>query len=160
MKHTKYIKHYNEKYNGFLPLWVAIEILSFGETSMLYRNLRPKYKGLITKYFFLEYEVLYSWISTVSAIRNMCAHNDRLYKNTVKSAPRQVDGLYIDSSMASGIKIITCLSDDISRLEFIKEINDLRKPSATAFKTAYRLSNNWDKKVNSFLASRNNKPAK
>lgn len=51
-KDKLFIKHYNEKYNGILPLWVATEIISLGDISRFYNNLKSKYAQLISKYYY------------------------------------------------------------------------------------------------------------
>ena len=83
------VKHHNEKYGGIIPIWAAVEIVSFGTLSKLYCNLNETDR----KTFSLEhYEVkewmLKSWLRSFVECRNICAHYGRLYNRILLSRPR------------------------------------------------------------------------
>lgn len=84
-----FIRHHAQKYNGKIPVWVAIEILSFGALSKLYSNMSSDDRNHIAK---LNYRVsaiyLESWLKCLSYIRNICAHYGRLYNRPLTSKPR------------------------------------------------------------------------
>lgn len=84
-----FIKHHFEKYEGKIPVWVAIEVLSFGALSKLYSNMKNGDKNQIAK---RNYRVpaiyLESWLKCMSYIRNICAHYGRLYNRPLTSKPR------------------------------------------------------------------------
>lgn len=84
-----FIKHHFEKYEGKIPVWVAIEILSFGSISKLFSNMKNIDKNQIAK---RNYRVpaiyLVSWLKCLSYIRNICAHYGRLYNRSLTSKPR------------------------------------------------------------------------
>lgn len=78
-KKVLFIKHNKEKY-GKIPIWVGIEFLSFGTVSHLYENMRTVDKKKIAReYFGLSYEILESWLRSISNVRNRCAHHSRIY---------------------------------------------------------------------------------
>jgi|LGOV01.1.fsa_nt_gb abortive infection bacteriophage resistance protein len=78
-KKVLYIKHNKEKY-GKIPIWVGTEFLSFGTVSHLYENMKTGDKKKIARdYFGLSYEILESWLRSISNVRNRCAHHSRIY---------------------------------------------------------------------------------
>ncbi|MDQ2720320.1 MAG: Abi family protein [Bacteroidota bacterium] len=114
-----FISHYFNKYTNphNPPAWMAIEILSFGQVSTLYKNLATNdAKKSIASHFGVSVPVLESWIEHLVYIRNICAHHGRLWNRimTVKAvipsnpikkwitiAPSKPDKLYTTLSIAS-----------------------------------------------------------
>ena len=72
------ITHYIDKY-GFVPPFVLIKILTLGELSKLYAMLKQSDRQSISKNFKLSDKVLRQIIINMTMIRNICAHNDRLF---------------------------------------------------------------------------------
>lgn len=75
---NKYINHYMTKY-GFLPLWVLVNTLSFGEICNFYKLMKQKERILISQEFNISELDLTSLLSILSKTRNLCAHDERLY---------------------------------------------------------------------------------
>ena len=75
---NKYIKHYMTKY-GFTPLWVLVNILSFGDICNFYKLMKQKERIVISKEFNIKEFDLTSLLSILSKTRNLCAHDERLY---------------------------------------------------------------------------------
>lgn len=79
-KDKKYIKHHKIKYEGNYPIWVLVEILTFGNISMLYSNLKKKDKQFIKNEMCnVPIPLTEQWIYMLSKLRNDCAHYERLY---------------------------------------------------------------------------------
>ncbi len=142
-KDKLFIKHYNEKYNGILPLWVATEIISLGDISRFYNNLKSKYAQLISKYYYnINDDTLKSWFFTISSIRNSCAHHNRLYKTHLKAVPKNHGSLNFKRDISSAIIIIGVLLRKEDRKKYIEEINDFienNRGSLFSAKSAYGL---------------------
>jgi abortive infection bacteriophage resistance protein len=84
-----FVEHYYKNYAGNFPIWVAIEVTSFGTLSKLYRNLNEDSKKHIAKtYYTVPYRYLESWLQTLSNVRNVCAHFGRLYNKHLTFKPR------------------------------------------------------------------------
>jgi abortive infection bacteriophage resistance protein len=84
-----FIKHHFEKYSGIIPVWVAIEVLSFGTLSKLFSNMKSEDKSHIAKTNYQAPAIyLESWLKCLSYIRNICAHYGRLYNRPLTSKPR------------------------------------------------------------------------
>lgn len=86
--------HHINKYSDPLPIYKVVEVLTFGELSRLFENLRPKNKNEINnikdkiKIIYQNFnhgskkanhEQLTSWIRELVEVRNICAHYDMLW---------------------------------------------------------------------------------
>ncbi len=75
---NKYISHYMTRY-GFVPLWVLVNILSFGDICNFYRLEKQKERVSISKEFDIAEFELSSLLNILCKTRNLCAHDERLY---------------------------------------------------------------------------------
>ncbi len=75
---NKMIVHYIDTYN-YIPLWVLVRILTFGKISKFYSIMKPKDKNNISKKFKIKHEVLKIYLTNLGEIRNICAHDEKLY---------------------------------------------------------------------------------
>ncbi len=78
------VAHHNEKYDGVLPIWAAVEILSFGAVSKMFKNLNAADRQAfsLTNYRAPEW-YLTSWLGCFVEARNICAHYGRLYNRNL-----------------------------------------------------------------------------
>lgn len=84
-----FIKHYNEKYDGQFPIWVVVEMLTFGTISMLYSNSDYEIKKRIAKEIYVvPPEYIQNWLRGLVIIRNICAHRGRLYNRPIVIKPK------------------------------------------------------------------------
>lgn len=90
-----YVVHNMDKY-GKLPVWAAVEIMSFGTLSMLYGNLNFTVGvdedgiGLadaIAGAFGTKQRYLKSWAHHLTTVRNIAAHHDRFYNRVMNIRP-------------------------------------------------------------------------
>ena len=95
-----FIKHNFDNHDGEVPVWAAVEVLSFGTLSKIIKNLKTgtgsSYSILAANYQYKSskgnlvnpsQKMLASWIQGVSVLRNMCAHNSRIYNRTIHTTP-------------------------------------------------------------------------
>ena len=75
---NKYINHYITNY-GFIPLWVLVNIMSFGDICNFYRLMKQKERILISMNYNIKETDLSSLLNILSKTRNLCAHDERLY---------------------------------------------------------------------------------
>ena len=81
-----FIKHFQGDY---LPIWVLVEIMSFGNISMMYANLIDTNKDLICKgYLNINKYYLKNYLYVLSNLRNSCAHQGRIYGKEFELAPK------------------------------------------------------------------------
>lgn len=81
-----FLKHYREKYSHpeLPPVWMASEILSLGNLSHWYANLKElKTRKGISEPFGLEPSVFATYVHHLSVVRNICAHHGRLWNRTI-----------------------------------------------------------------------------
>jgi abortive infection bacteriophage resistance protein len=81
-----FIKHFQGDY---LPIWVLVEIMSFGNISMMYANLIDSNKDLVCKsYLNINKIYLKNYLYVLSNLRNSCAHHARIYGKEFELAPK------------------------------------------------------------------------
>jgi len=86
-KKVPFVKHHIDKYDGRFPIWVAIELFTFGNLSSLYNIMKKEDQKEIAKLYNTETMYLGSWILALVEIRNICAHYSRLYNMPLKQIP-------------------------------------------------------------------------
>ncbi len=72
--------HYTEKY-GYVPMWIAVKVLSFGIVSELYQILKTEDQISIARDFHATREQLVVYFPILANFRNLCAHEDILYEH-------------------------------------------------------------------------------
>lgn len=87
-----FIKEHFKKYDKpeFPPAWKTMELASFGTLSKFYYNFSDKKtKKLIARQFNLpQHEVMESWMRSIAALRNYCAHHARLWNRYFNATPQ------------------------------------------------------------------------
>lgn len=83
-----FIQHHKDKYEGDLPIWVAVELLSFGQLSRLFKNLCCNVQDEIckTNYGKISKEYIENWLQGFTILRNICAHRGRVYNKNINFA--------------------------------------------------------------------------
>ncbi|MGY6741538.1 MAG: Abi family protein [Cecembia sp.] len=85
-----FIRHYRKKYSNPAnpPAWMALELASFGQLSMLFKNLKPNQaRKRVSSHFGVDEMVLESWLESLSYVRNACAHHMRLWNRKLPKTP-------------------------------------------------------------------------
>jgi abortive infection bacteriophage resistance protein len=88
-----FVRHFKEHYEEFpsLPIWAAVEIMSFGRLSKLFSGLPTADKQAVSVLYQVRAPVLRSWLHTLVYIRNLCAHHARLWNREMMIAPMLPD---------------------------------------------------------------------
>lgn len=74
-----YIAHHANKY-GNVPLWVAMNALTFGQTSKIYQYIPNDIQYKISqKFYHVTERELHQFITVIARCRNTCAHGERLF---------------------------------------------------------------------------------
>lgn len=75
-----FVKHHQQKYSGNFPIWVAIELISFGTLSKIFNNLNNEDANFICKeHYRIRPYYIRNWLHALSVTRNICAHYGRIY---------------------------------------------------------------------------------
>lgn len=77
-KYREYIEH-NFTKHGHVPMWVLIRAISFGTTSIFYKNMLEPEKTIIAKYYSLTPSQLANMLEVVVSFRNIVAHGERTF---------------------------------------------------------------------------------
>lgn len=122
------LTHYIEKY-GFVPPFVLTKILTLGELSRFYNMLKQSDRQMISKEFKISDKLLKQILKNITMIRNICAHNDRLFSFHSKFflTFKDIDSNYINKDNSTNLfmimKSMQILLDEEKRIEFEKLIN-------------------------------------
>lgn len=85
----EFVKHYNSKYGGKFPLWVVMELFSFGTLAFFYKDMHSADKKVLANdYYNCSPSELDNWIFCMNELRNYCAHYNRLYGNRFPMLPK------------------------------------------------------------------------
>lgn len=138
-KDYPYIQHQKDAYHN-IPLWVMVKALPMGSISKMYSYLSPRVQSRVSKeYAFVNEEELSRMLDLLSRVRNVCAHNERLYdykyrKGAIKDAylhkalniPKQ-NGIYkIGKSDLFAVLIsLKYLLDEEEMNELVEQIRNL-----------------------------------
>ena len=73
-------KSFMQKYNNKVPpIWMTIELLSFGELSQFYkRYLKDEDRNILANNYALSATAMESWLHSLTLLRNRCAHHSKL----------------------------------------------------------------------------------
>ena len=88
------VTHHMQKYGGAFPLWVIMELFSFGALNTFYSDMKLEDKRAVAESAFdLPYRCVENWLQCLSELRNRCAHYNRLYADPFGVAPKQIPDL-------------------------------------------------------------------
>jgi abortive infection bacteriophage resistance protein len=124
--------HFRNKHHGDqMPIWIAVELLDFGPLSIFLSGMRyTDLQVIAASYGIPRQHLVKSWIRSLSAIRNICAHHSRLWNKPLidqPALPRQGEIEALDHILAipnGNHRLYAALA--IMRL-LLKEINPRTK---------------------------------
>ena len=77
-KHHQVVTHYMTQH-GYIPLWVLVNVLTFGKITNFYLNMKPSDKSRVAKFFKVNTKELHKYMSMLGLARNKCAHDERFF---------------------------------------------------------------------------------
>ena len=96
----RFIIHNYLHHDGMIPIWATVEVISFGTLSKLIGNLMvgkaSAYNAIASRFSYCSnrgnqcipsHDMLSSWVRACGILRNICAHNSRLYNRTISIKP-------------------------------------------------------------------------
>ena len=136
-----FIKDHFYKYDKpeFPPAWKTLELVSLGTLSKLYYNFADnQVKKRIAREFNLpQHEVLESWMRSLSALRNYCAHHSRLWNRMLTSPPQlsvNLRGNWIANRQVDANKLYAVLCCIVYWLDSMQYGNDFKLQFKTILK--------------------------
>lgn len=135
------IKWYYEKY-GYYPFWVVVNILTIGSVSRIFSKLKQSDQIEIAKNYMLPFDYLGSYIRHINLVRNICAHNDVLYRyKSINAIPQKVkkvkeiyENLGIEKNNKTG-RFVNGTNDFLATIIIFKLL--LSKENYNLFKTQF-----------------------
>lgn len=83
-----FVKHYIDHYDSNFPIWVIIELFTFGMLSRFYSDMTTVDKKLLARDLFsTSPKNMTSWLRCITDLRNICAHYGRLYYRIFPAIP-------------------------------------------------------------------------
>ena len=146
------VKHHVNKYGGILPLWAMIEMMSFGNVSKFFMNLKTKDKKEICRSAFKDIpsDKLENFYHCLVYFRNECCHYARLYMMRHAIQPKLykpstfVNGTYDYRSTYSFILILLYVNPNKKLGEkAIAELKKLKIKSKVDFVSKYGFDPKW-----------------
>lgn len=77
-KHHQVVTHYMTEH-GYIPLWVLVNVLTFGKIENFYKNMKSTDKITVAKRFNLQPDELAKFMHMLALARNKCAHDERFF---------------------------------------------------------------------------------
>lgn len=86
-KNAGFVKHHINKYESKMPIWVSVELFSFGNLASLYKIMQKRDQKALAALYGTSPDYLNGWILALVEVRNICAHYTRLYNLPLKQTP-------------------------------------------------------------------------
>lgn len=147
----KYIEHQWTNYKN-VPLWVSIKELTFGSVSKMYSLCPQKIQAKVSIEFpDVNAGQLSSMLALLSKVRNVCAHNERLYdystgeKRSIPNMPIHsklkipVDGAEYKKGKSDLFAAVICFKYLLSKEQFISAVNQIDKEIKTLCNSTNRV---------------------
>jgi len=82
-----FVRHHKKKYGGKFPVWAAVELFSFGMLGQLFSIMKEQDQAAVAKAYGMDEAQLSALIGAAIDVRNICAHYNRLYNQTIEDQP-------------------------------------------------------------------------
>jgi abortive infection bacteriophage resistance protein len=84
----QFVPHFREKYEGQIPIWVAVELMDFGGAGKLLQGMSHDDRSEIALAFGAPTpRVLDNWMAHLNQVRNISAHHSRLWNRKIQVVP-------------------------------------------------------------------------
>lgn len=89
---SAFVIHHNTHYEGRFPIWVIMELFTFGMLSRFYSDMTTADQKFLAKELYNTVpKNIISWLRCCTDLRNICAHYGRLYYRIFPATPANVD---------------------------------------------------------------------
>ncbi len=128
-----FVRHFRKKYkNQYLPLWMVTETISFGQLSKLYAGLKSDNKKEIAKLYGLPHKLIGQWLHSLTYLRNICAHHNRLWNRVLEIRPKKPrhfkdKDVWSDKIFSLLLVLKRMVAKTFDWERFTKELNDILK---------------------------------
>ncbi len=149
------IKNFQSNYEGgHVPLYAAVEVFTFGTLARFYKTMKSEDRKAIANMFEnVDEYYLTSWLVSISYIRNLCFHFNRLYNIQILKKPRlykKDDGQVDNSTLYSVLCCMRYLCRESGGwLSFVNALGDLLEEYSDCVYPSEIgcISNGWKEKL-------------
>lgn len=146
-----FVKHFRDNYtDDNLPLWMVVEIISFGTLSKLYTMLSPQTKKEILTGINLPSLVFKNWLHVFSYVRNLSAHHSRLWnrqfviKAKIPKHKKEFTGVVNDKYHTFAVMVHYVLNAINDTFEFKTKLNTLLDKYPQVDRKAMKFVDGWE----------------
>jgi abortive infection bacteriophage resistance protein len=105
-RNEDYVVHHRQKYDGDIPIWIAVEFFDFGALSRLFALLDKHDQNTIAEETGVHGgPLLAAWLRDVNYIRNLCAHHSRFWNRQPTYKPGKFRPAQIGSSLVHAARL-------------------------------------------------------
>lgn len=88
--HELFVQHFDDIYEGQLPIWALTELLELGQLAVLYSGLQQQIATELAESYGVPTKKLFrSWLASINDVRNFSAHHARLFNRKLIHAPKR-----------------------------------------------------------------------
>lgn len=99
-RNEDYVVHHKRKYDGHMPIWIAVEFFDFGALSRLFALLNKHDQNAIAKDVGVRGgPLLAAWLRDVNYVRNLCAHHSRFWNRQPTYKPGKFNPAQVGSAL-------------------------------------------------------------
>jgi abortive infection bacteriophage resistance protein len=101
-----YVVHYQRKYDGDMPIWIAVEFFNFGALSRLFSLLNKTDQNAIARDVGISGgPLLAAWLRDINYIRNVCAHHSRLWNRQPTYKPGKFNPTQVSDDLVHAARM-------------------------------------------------------
>lgn len=98
------VRHYKRHHDGKFPLWVVMELFSFGTLAFFFKDMQSTdKKALAGDFFGCSSAEMDNWVFCLNELRNYCAHYSRLYASSFPVMPRTPKALDTEIELSNDV---------------------------------------------------------
>lgn len=152
-KPDTFVKYHFRKYGEELFIWKFVEVISFSMISKMFSNLKYEIQCIISEDFKYSTSFLENILYKLSNMRNLCAHNMRLWNRQIRPKLSLKSTKFSNLSPDRVGTLLYVLNDILEKLYYDKdfienwqqEIKTLidNPPEVPNFRDAISLPENW-----------------
>lgn len=144
-----FIEHHKRSLNSVFPVWVVVEVMTFGTLSKLFKNMLPNDRTAISKtYIGFGRKYVENWLQCCAYCRNVAAHGGRFYNrflraNPVRISTKDYPGVNNKTAFAFIIAIYNLLPSQEYKAALIGELDELFSKYPFVLLSKYGFPVNW-----------------
>ena len=124
-----------------IPVWLIIDILTFGEILDLYKLIYKKYQNDIARQHNLDGKIYLSWLENINLIRNLSAHNSNIVDIKFTTKPKIINEFKNKLYFLNG-QVSNRIAISVLILEYLVFVINLKYPGGAIKKNLRKLCRN------------------